>query len=1496
MSSLEVRLLGPFQVRLGKRLVTEMRSDKVRALLAYLAVEADQPHRREKLAGLLWPGYPEGSARASLRRALADMRVAIEDEGASPPYMQITRQTIQFNRASTAWVDVSSFNTLARVPQVVDEKTIQDWEAAVDLYRGDFMDGFSLADSPAFDEWVLLNREHEKRRLLETLGRLVDAFEARGEYTRGLAYAWRSVEFDPLRENAHRGLMRLLTLQGEREAALAQFAHFRQVLASELGVEPALETRRLYEQIFQGVWPPVTARDADAGIRLPRLIGASPYRGLAAFREQDQPFFFGREHFIQQLLDAIRTRRMTAVIIGSSGSGKSSVIAAGLIPALRSEGDWRIVELRPGADPFHALAAALLLLLEPDLSESTSLIESQKLASALKDGTLPLHRLLDRLQKKLGAEPQCLLFIDQFEELYTLCQQPETRRNFLVGLLDAIDVQRGRRDQRLALLLTMRADFMGQALSFRPFADLLQSSAIMLGPMMRDELRAAIEKPAAVQGAAFEDGLVERILDDVGSEPGNLPLLEFALTLLWDKAQAGWLTHGAYDEIGKVAGALARYAEQVYGELEEGDLDRARRVFLQLVRPGEGTDDTRRIATRAEIGDQTWSLVQHLADQRLVVTGRDVTGVETVEVVHEALIGNWERLRGWIEEDRAFRTWQEGLRIAIRQWEAGGKDEGGLLRGAALVEAEAWLETQAGEMSHNESHFINASILLRERHAVEREQVRQRELQAAQLLASAERRRRKILLALAVVLSLAVVVASILTVFSLQQRQTALEAYSASLAVNAQKALDAGDHATGLALALVANAGERPALQAQRVLLDAAYVPGARQRFEIARLFPGATGPASAIALAPDGRTAVLGLADGKLIIWELGSAVEFVSLDGHTAKVNDIAIDPSGRWAVSVGEDAQVIVWDLEEGVELHRLVGHSGPVRAVDISREGGLIVTGGFSSLGWEQPGELMLWDLQSGDEIRRFTGHAAGVVAAKFCLDDQAVLASSGDAELFSSIGTAGGPAVQALERDLLLWDVEHGEIMRRFEGQEHDAFTLSISSDGRQVMVGSYYEGLVSVYDLSTGDQLVRLEGHEDTVRTVSFGKDGRTGLSGSADGRLILWDLEGVKPSARLAVHEGDVLDIDVSPDGRFAVSTGRDNTLILWDLVDAAQVGRFYGHGDMVYDVGLVPAQDTLLSVSGSGSLNRPSLDSSLRFWQLESGELLNTYSVPLPVIFQVAISPDGNTALYVGADTGVHILDLKTWQETAVLQGHQSLVTCIEFLPDGSRALSGSGDGTLIVWDLRAGQPLYQLDALAREPGVWALAISPDGSTALSDTGQGSMILWDLQRGELLRILRGADPGGWTGASGIAYLPGGATALSVGGDGKIIEWDLESRGAIRQIGEHTGLRTRVVVTPDGRLAMTAGMDGALMLWDLETGRLIRRSEGHGVIFDLTLSADGESVFFGSSDATIIQWRLSNPGSAALKEWIKENRYVRPLSCAERELYRVAPLCKGGG
>ncbi len=871
------------------------------------------------------------------------------------------------------------------------------------LYRGEFMEGFSLPDSPEYEQWLLLNREQLRRQALETMQHLVTFLEEHGEYGRGLEYAWREVELDPLREPARQGLMRLLALNSQREKALVQYEIYTRLLAADLGVEPSVETRKLYELIKKGEFPPSAGAELKTDIRQPMTIGACPYRGLAAFQEQDAPFFFGREKFTHRLVEALRSRLVAMVIVGSSGSGKSSLVRAGLISNLRAQSDWLIVDLRPGASPYHSLSVALLPLLEPDMSETDRLIESQKLATALSDSSLPLHRLLERVLEKELGKTRLLLFIDQFEELYTLCKDPETQRNFLDALLGAFDIHLERRENAIALLLTMRADFMGQALAHRPFADILQRSALMLGPMSREELRAAIEKPAEVQGAAFEAGLVERILDDVGDEPGGLPLLEFAMTLLWERAESGWLTHEAYEAVGEVKGALAGYADQVYGELAEDDRELARQVFLQLIRPGEGTEDTRRVAQRTEVGETSWALVQHLADKRLVVTGRAVAGEETVEIVHEALIGNWERLRSWIEAERAFRTWQEGLRSAMRRWEATGEDEGALLRGAPLAEAEGWRGSHTASLSETELEFINAGIQLRERDASERELLRQRELQSAQQLARSERRRRNILLAFAAVLSIAIVATLLLTSFSLSQRREALTAYSSSLAANAQQALDESDSATALTLAMAANAVDQPSLMAQRILMDAAYSPGARQKYEIANLFSGTTGSVTAIASSPDGKTILLGFEGGQIIVWETGSSQEFSLLQGHSAKVNDIEIDHDGLVAVSVGDEMQAIVWDLRAGKKLRRLNGHSGIIRAVDISQDGRFVVTGGFSGSGWEQPGELILWELESGEEIRRFTGHVAGVVAAEFCLGDHAILASSGDAELFSSIG-------------------------------------------------------------------------------------------------------------------------------------------------------------------------------------------------------------------------------------------------------------------------------------------------------------------------------------------------------------------------------------------------------------------------------------------------------------------------------------------------------------
>lgn len=434
-----------------------------------------------------------------------------------------------------------------------------------------------------------------------------------------------------------------------------------------------------------------------------------PYRGLAAFREEDANIFFGRSIPTQQLLEAVQTKPFTA-LMGASGSGKSSLVFAGLVPNLRNKEEWLIIDFRPGKEPIQALAASLLPLLESRMTETERLLEINKLSQGLKDGALSMLQIINRILLKQTNKNCLFLIIDQFEELYSQCPDTEIRHRFLDLLLDAILTG----DQKIRVLLTMRADFLGQGLSYRPFADALQDNQQLIGPMNQEELRQVIKMPLIGNEIIFVDGLVDRILEDVGTKKGNLPLLEFALTALWEHQEDGLLTHNAYETVGKVEGALAAHAEAEFKKLDNQEAELARKVFVQLIQPGE-IEDTRRTATRADLRDDEWQLASKLADTRLIVTGRGITNEETAEVAHEALIRGWARLQSWMEEDRTFRVWQERLRFYMEQWQGNNKNKDLLLRNPTLTEAANWLKTNKNKLSVSEINYINISITRQKR-------------------------------------------------------------------------------------------------------------------------------------------------------------------------------------------------------------------------------------------------------------------------------------------------------------------------------------------------------------------------------------------------------------------------------------------------------------------------------------------------------------------------------------------------------------------------------------------------------------------------------------------------------------------------------------------------------------------------------------------------------------------------------------------------------------
>ena len=443
-------------------------------------------------------------------------------------------------------------------------------------------------------------------------------------------------------------------------------------------------------------------------------IPPCPYKGLAAFHEEDKDYFFGRKKFIKKLIKAVNDKPLVA-LVGNSGSGKSSVVFAGLVPKLSKE-EWLIASFRPHREPFKKLAGALIDYLDRDLNKREKLKEIKRYAQDFQSDKNELG-IVDAIEDILDRHNQSLLLIiDQFEELFTLTEDRSLQHKFLGHLVET--TQKGL--PRFKLLLTMRSDFISHSLGHAEFGQELSENMLTLTAMTREELCEAIEKPAKKKGVQLEVGLTDAILDDVltGTNEkdvaGRLPLLEFALTTLWDKQKRHKLTHEGYQDIGKVEGALAHHAEDVFNNYPLEERDRLKHVFTQLVRPGEGTEDTRQVSTKKQIGEQNWDLVNKLASesQRLVTTNfAEETQEETAEVIHEALIRSWPQLREWINADRDFRIWQNRLRTTVEEWQESNFDNGLLLRDRQLLQSQEYLQSHKRQLEKSEQNFIQASSI-----------------------------------------------------------------------------------------------------------------------------------------------------------------------------------------------------------------------------------------------------------------------------------------------------------------------------------------------------------------------------------------------------------------------------------------------------------------------------------------------------------------------------------------------------------------------------------------------------------------------------------------------------------------------------------------------------------------------------------------------------------------------------------------------------------------
>ena len=688
--------------------------------------------------------------------------------------------------------------------------------------------------------------------------------------------------------------------------------------------------------------------------------GFPPYKGLYFFDEADAELFFGREELTARLVKQIKNGAASEsrflAVIGASGSGKSSVVRAGVLPTLRwehSSANWLVHVITPTAHPLEALANSFYDPLPP--ATTSSQLSAQKLSGVFGEQVHGLHEHLVSKAEEANAE-HILIVVDQFEELFTLCKNEAEQLAFAENLLTATNTPHGPG----IVLIAMRADFYAHCARFDSLRHALAHQQEYIGPMNMEELRKAIEKPAELGHWELEPGLADLMLQDIGAsaggipEPGALPLLSHALLETWKHRRGRTLTLSGYTASGGVRGSIAETAEAVFhDQLEPEQRDIARQIFLRLTEMGidDATADTRRRVRFDELiskPDERVVIEQvllTLADSRLITTDQDA-----IEVAHEALIREWPTLRDWLEEDREGLRLHRHLTEAAQEWGLADRDSSILYRGARLAQAIEWSEENATELNLLEKEFLRSSQMFAEKEIKEREEQQKRELEAARQIAEEQARVAALQRSRSLWLTGISLIAIALAIFaflsrSQAQREAAVNS-SLVLAANAENAFENGESDLALALALEAVDTSEPPPEALRALSIIAMAPGTRAILE------GHEHTVQDVVFSPNEGLALSGscgkldsagaCVQGELILWNIEGGVELRRFTGHTDWVNGVAFSPDGQTFLSASSDGTLILWDTETGDTIRSLEGHTGEVNDAIFSPDGQLAIS--------------------------------------------------------------------------------------------------------------------------------------------------------------------------------------------------------------------------------------------------------------------------------------------------------------------------------------------------------------------------------------------------------------------------------------------------------------------------------------------------------------------------------------------------------------------------
>ena len=1107
--------------------------------------------------------------------------------------------------------------------------------------------------------------------------------------------------------------------------------------------------------------------------------GTCPFKGLASFEPVDADYFFGRERLVAELVARVVGAGFLG-IVGPSGSGKSSVLRAGLLPALAGgvlpgSGGWRRLLLRPGERPLEELRRVLV--------------------SGARD---PLAEALDTLP----ANGRLLLAVDQFEELFTACRSDAERTAFADTLARAAADP----DGRALVVIALRADFYGRLAAYPRLAEFLGRNHVLVRPMQASEFRRVVELPAGRVGLRVEPELADSLVDDVEGEPGALPLLSTALLELWQKRQGNTLTLAAYRESGGVHGAVARLAEDTYARIPEGSKQLVRAVMLRLVGEDEGDALVRRRAPLAELdlerNEGVADVLAMLADSRLVTV---LEG--SVEVAHEALLREWPRLRDWIEEDTEGRRLRRHMTQAATEWNAAGRDQGELYRGARLAAALDWTADHALDVNELEREFVTES-----REASEQETKRVRRT---------NRRLRGLLAGVAVMLAAAVAGG----IFAFVQRGQARDAETAQLAQRlGAEALVEEDLDLSLLLARQAVAiDDTP--QTRGYLLATL-----RSRPAAIGIMHGDGDVLQGIAVSPDGKTlAVRTGGGGRVLFFDARTYKQIGDPLPLTGSNANSAYSPDGQ-TLAVGGDNVVRLIDAGTHAQLAE-TAVDGVAMRMAFTKDGSRLV--------------VLVAPVPSG---RPDSGADAQITIRDAATLEPIGLSIAPEAFVGAFVGVWYASPQFAVTPDgrSIITASEDGELARWDLRSHKKTRTWRIETGGlRGVAVAVSPDGLTAAVGISHGVQLVDLR--SGTTRTaaaelagspswVLFSPDGKMVVATNRDRTVTRWDVESAKPLETLRGHSNFVQQPVFSPDGETLYTVSHDGTAIAWDLTGDRRLGRPFTF-----------THDRTFSATGyDGHPGRLSPDSRLIAVGLkERGVALWDSRRLSPVgarlldtggeVKSLDFSPDGKTLAAV-TDAMLTLWDVgsRSRLHEPLYAGHPSWVLAVRFSPDGATLATASSDLGLRLWDVTTGD-MYG-HGFARTASD--VAFSADGAMIASGSDQEAAQVWDTATRTSIATFHG------TPADSVALSPDGRF-LAVGGDGRVVRvWDVRTRKLVHELDQGGNGAFTLEFSPDGRTLAISGFEPAASLWDVATGTQIGPPLSAGdrrTMIDL--SADGRQM-----------------------------------------------------